>query len=105
MLSPHLHFGELSPRTVWHASRVEGDAADHHTYRRELIWRDFSAYLLWHNPTLPEVPLRPAFAKTRFSARTPSACAPGNAAAPACQSSTPACASSGRPAGCTTACA
>ena len=66
MLSPHLHFGELSPRQVWHASRVQGDAADHHTYRRELIWRDFSAYLLWHHPTLPEVPLRPAFAKLAF---------------------------------------
>ncbi len=66
MLSPHLHFGELSPRTVWHASRAEGDAADHDTYRRELIWRDFSAYLLWHHPTLPEKPLRPAFEKLGF---------------------------------------
>ena len=66
MLSPHLHFGELSPRTVWHASRREGEGADHHTYRRELIWRDFSAYLLWHHPTLPEVPLRPAFGKLGF---------------------------------------
>ena len=62
MLSPHLHFGEVSPRTVWQASRVRGDGPDHHTYRRELIWRDFSAYLLWHHPSLPEVPLRPAFA-------------------------------------------
>ncbi len=66
MLSPHLHFGELSPRTVWHASRVEDDGADHHTYRRELIWRDFSAYLLWHHPTLPEAPLRPAFDRLPF---------------------------------------
>jgi deoxyribodipyrimidine photo-lyase len=63
MLSPHLHFGELSPRTIWHASRTEADGQDHHTYRRELIWRDFSAYLLWHHPTLPEAPLRPAFAR------------------------------------------
>ncbi len=68
MLSPHLHFGELSPRAVWHASRVEGEGRDHHTYRRELIWRDFSAYLLWHHPTLPEAPLRPAFA--RLASRT-----------------------------------
>ena len=66
MLSPHLHFGELSPRTVWHASRREGEGDDHHTYRRELIWRDFSAYLLWHHPTLPEAPLRPAFGKLGF---------------------------------------
>jgi deoxyribodipyrimidine photo-lyase len=56
---------------VWHASRkaggkAGGDGADHHTYRRELIWRDFSAYLLWHHPTLPEVPLRPAFEKLAF---------------------------------------
>ena len=66
MLSPHLHFGELSPRTVWHASRREGEGRDHHTYRRELIWRDFSAYLLWHHPTLPELPLRPAFGRLAF---------------------------------------
>ena len=51
MLSPHLHFGELSPRSVWHASRTTDDGKDHHTYRRELIWRDFAAYLLWHKPT------------------------------------------------------
>jgi deoxyribodipyrimidine photo-lyase len=66
MLSPHLHFGELSPRAVWHASRTEDDGVDHHTYRRELIWRDFSAYLLWHHPSLPEQPLRPAFAGLAF---------------------------------------
>ncbi len=66
MLSPHLHWGELSPRSVWHASRTETDTPDHHTYRRELIWRDFSAYLLWHHPTLPGTPLRPAFAKLPF---------------------------------------
>ena len=66
MLSAHLHWGELSPRTVWHASRTETDTPDHHTYRRELIWRDFSAYLLWHHPSLPEAPLRPAFGKLPF---------------------------------------
>ncbi len=66
MLSPHLHFGELSPRTIWHASRTTDDGDDHHTYRRELIWRDFSAYLLWHHPTLPDAPLRPAFGKLAF---------------------------------------
>ncbi len=36
-LSPHLHFGEVSPRAVWHAS-------DPHdvTFRKELAWRDFT---------------------------------------------------------------
>ncbi len=62
MLSPYLHFGEISPRTVWHACRLRGGGADRDTFLRELIWREFAAYLLWHNPTMPEAPLRPAFA-------------------------------------------
>jgi deoxyribodipyrimidine photo-lyase len=61
MLSPHLHFGEISPRTVWHACRQRGGGPDRNSFLRELIWREFSAYLLWHNPTMPEAPLRPAF--------------------------------------------
>jgi len=62
MLSPHLHFGEISPSTVWHACRRRGGGADRKSFLREIIWREFSAYLLWHHPTLPEKPLRPAFA-------------------------------------------
>jgi len=62
MLSPHLHFGEISPHTVWHACRQRGGGEDRKTFLRELIWREFSAYLLWHHPSLPEAPLRPAFA-------------------------------------------
>jgi deoxyribodipyrimidine photo-lyase len=61
MLSPHLHFGEISPRTVWHASLRAGDGEHARMFRNELIWRDFSAYLLWHHRSLPERPLRPAF--------------------------------------------
>ncbi len=66
MLSPHLHFGEISPRTVWHAVRAHSAGPDQQTYLRDLIWREFSAYLLWHHPTLPEAPLRPAFARLAF---------------------------------------
>jgi len=62
MLSPHLHFGEISPGMVWHACRQRGGGSDRQTFLREIIWREFSAYLLWHHPTLPEQPLRPAFA-------------------------------------------
>ncbi|MBB6505819.1 deoxyribodipyrimidine photo-lyase [Sphingomonas endophytica] len=36
-LSPHLHFGEVSPRAVWHDT-----AADDVTFRKELAWRDFT---------------------------------------------------------------
>ncbi|MBT8471096.1 MAG: FAD-binding domain-containing protein, partial [Marinicaulis sp.] len=57
-LSPYLHFGEVSPRQVWHAiSRAQGGEA----LLRQLYWREFSTYLLEHNPTLPEQPLRSEF--------------------------------------------
>jgi deoxyribodipyrimidine photo-lyase len=38
-LSPHLHFGEISPATVWH--KLDGPKAE--PYLRELAWRDFAA--------------------------------------------------------------
>ena len=38
-LSPHLHFGEVSARTVWHAADGHADAAKFH---KELAWRDFT---------------------------------------------------------------
>lgn len=39
-LSPHLHFGEVSPAYVWH--RVAASGHDATTYLRELIWRDYA---------------------------------------------------------------
>jgi deoxyribodipyrimidine photo-lyase len=65
-LSPHLHWGELSARQVWHSARTlpPGDGLD--TYLNEILWREFAAYLLWHHPELPEQPLRPAFANLPF---------------------------------------
>jgi deoxyribodipyrimidine photo-lyase len=38
-LSPHLHFGEISPAAVWHG--VAGKAAAE-KFRKELAWRDFT---------------------------------------------------------------
>lgn len=53
-LSPHLHFGELSPHQVWHAINPdEVDEADADRFRSELGWREFSHYLLYHQPELP----------------------------------------------------
>jgi deoxyribodipyrimidine photo-lyase len=62
-LSPYLHWGEISPNTVWYAARAHGENAGVQTYLSELIWRDFNAHLLWHNPSLPDTPLRPDFSK------------------------------------------
>ncbi|MGI3776823.1 MAG: cryptochrome/photolyase family protein [Janthinobacterium lividum] len=62
MLSPHLHWGELSPNQVWHAARAAGSGKALDVFLAELLWHEFSAYLLWHRPELPDAPLRPAFA-------------------------------------------
>jgi deoxyribodipyrimidine photo-lyase len=65
-LSPHLHFGEITPRQVWHAVRewAEGQGWNASRWResaflRELFWREFAGYLLWHFPHAVERPLRP----------------------------------------------
>lgn len=58
-LSPHLHFGEISHRAVWHAA---GPLASSAAFLRELAWREFSIHLLHYNPALPETPLQPKFA-------------------------------------------
>jgi len=69
-LSPHLHFGEISPRRVWHAVReaAGGKPAARITgspevYLRELGWREFAAHLLYHFPHTADAPLRAAYAK------------------------------------------
>ena len=90
-LSPHLHFGEISPRQIWHAVRrhVEmgapisesartGEAtaptsrvgdrrsvADWRTsqFLTEIGWREFAHHLLHHFPHTPAEPLRADFKK------------------------------------------
>lgn len=59
-LSPHLHFGEISVAEVWHgvADAVGGKAS---AWLRQLVWRDFSAQLIWQSPTFPEQNWRPDF--------------------------------------------
>jgi deoxyribodipyrimidine photo-lyase len=46
-LSPHLHFGEISPSTVWHTLAEERGAGP---YLRELAWRDFCSALILQFP-------------------------------------------------------
>ncbi|SIS57269.1 cryptochrome/photolyase family protein [Neptunomonas antarctica] len=56
-LSPHLHFGEISPNTVWYSSAAAGSAQgceeDLDCFMSELGWREFSYYQLYHSPELP----------------------------------------------------
>lgn len=65
-LSPHLHFGEISPRQVWHEAMAlaAGDAACREQidkFLSELGWREFSYHLLHHFPDLAEQPFKPQF--------------------------------------------
>lgn len=67
-LSAHLHFGELSPRVLWRQVHRLRDRApvDVDAYLRELVWREFCYYQLYHVPRLPEQPLRREFAGFPF---------------------------------------
>lgn len=60
-LSPHLHFGEISPRTIWEAVAARRpDAAleaSAEAFLRELGWREFAHHVLCHFPHTPLAPL------------------------------------------------
>ena len=58
-LSPHLHFGEISPRQVWFDAKQ--GTFEVTTYLKQLVWREFSYYLLFHYPHIAEHPLRAEF--------------------------------------------
>lgn len=58
-LSPHLHFGEVSPAQVWHATGGRGAGAT--TFHKELAWRDFTAATVLANPDYGRRNGRPAF--------------------------------------------
>jgi deoxyribodipyrimidine photo-lyase len=69
-LSPHLHFGEISPRQIWHGLRATAAKRGLPTatwrnsqFLAEIGWREFAHHLLFHFPRTPVEPLRPEFKK------------------------------------------
>jgi len=67
-LSPHLHFGEISSRQVWHAAawHAEHEPARHsgtEAFLREIGWRDFYANVLVNEPESPDLPLQERFSQ------------------------------------------
>lgn len=60
-LSPHLHFGEISPVQIWHDAYDLNDGANH--FLSELVWREFSYHLLYYFPKLPDKPFKQKYAK------------------------------------------
>ena len=79
-LSPHLHFGEISPRQIWHEVRFhaarladEGrhDALERvHTYLKQLIWRDFAHHILYHLPHTTDQPFNIRFKDFQWQQNT-----------------------------------
>jgi deoxyribodipyrimidine photo-lyase len=61
-LSPHVHFGEISPRRLWHAAVAAGPGEGVKKFLHELLWREFSINLLWQHPALRSEPIRREFA-------------------------------------------
>ena len=66
MLSPHLHFGEISVHQVWDRvqrlkCKTKEEKEGQETFLKELVWREFSYHLLFHFPHTPEEPLYEQF--------------------------------------------
>ncbi|OYY65598.1 deoxyribodipyrimidine photo-lyase [Sphingomonas sp. 28-62-11] len=58
-LSPHLHFGEISPATIWHRTRNLGGSVE--TFLGELGWRDYAQNVILQFPEYASKNARPAF--------------------------------------------
>ncbi len=66
LLSPHLHFGEISIRRVWNAAREAMRANptlqhDGQVFLSELGWREFSTQLIYHYEDFPQESWKEAF--------------------------------------------
>jgi len=69
-LSPHVHFGEITPRQIWHAvrrragaQRIPEEAWRSSRFLTEVGWREFAHHLLYHFPRTPNEPLRSGFGR------------------------------------------
>lgn len=66
-LSPHLRFGEISPRQVWHGAQTVAHAdnskqAAVDKFLSELAWRDFNYHQLYHRADIAVVPMQAKYA-------------------------------------------
>ena len=73
-LSPHLHFGEISPWRVVHALEAQRGCAstvDIDGAIRQLGWREFGHHLLHHFPRTPDLNFNPRFNDFDWAAVVP----------------------------------
>ena len=60
-LSPYLHFGEISPKQILSACIDQLSNNEYAAFIRELVWREFSFYLLYHYPDMATNNIKPSF--------------------------------------------
>lgn len=70
-LSPHLAFGEISPRQVWHAAQAVAQhapakASAIEKFLSELGWRDFNYNQLYHREDIATVPMVEKYAHLQW---------------------------------------
>ena len=69
-LSPHLHFGEITPRQIYaslQSSATEARSREgSESYLREVGWRDFAHHLLYHFPHTTDAPFNLRFADMQW---------------------------------------
>lgn len=66
-LSPHLHYGEVSPLQIWEAVQ-QAKTQDNNTEKFifELCWREFACHLLFHFPSTPHESYNERLAKLKW---------------------------------------
>lgn len=66
-MSPHLHFGEISPRHIMNrllaGRKASALSEDETTFAKEIVWREFAFAILYHFPQTIEEPLDKRFIK------------------------------------------
>lgn len=81
-LSPYLHYGEMSVRRIWH--KVRQQAASHRkagnhraaeVFLRQLVWREFAHYLLFHFPDIEQQPFKKEFKNSCWKKNSKFLCA------------------------------
>ncbi|XP_065565580.1 deoxyribodipyrimidine photo-lyase-like isoform X2 [Artemia franciscana] len=66
IISPYLHFGEISSRSVLSAAMFT-DLGKSPKFQRKLAWRDLAYWLYYIFPTMNSEPVRPPFKFQRWS--------------------------------------
>ncbi len=65
LLSPHLHFGEISPVQIWHALKHKRSDG-WRTYEKELIWRDYAQNAIAQFPAYASTNYREDYDKLKW---------------------------------------